>query len=527
MSDSEMTGAESLVRTLVAGGVDTCFANPGTSEMHFVSALDRVPEMRCVLCLFEGVATGAADGYARMTGRPAATLLHLGPGLANGLSNLHNAKRAKSPVVNVIGDHATHHRHLDAPLTSDIEGAARPFSDWVRTSPNADSVATDGAAAIAAARSLNGRVASLILPADTAWTPLTTARSAERPQGVAPVPATTPAAEVSAERIEAAVKILASGEPTVIFLTGEAVRDPLIDVAGRIAASTGADLMAPTQCPVISRGAGRPVVQRLPYPIAQAVEALSGYRNVLLLGAKAPVSFFAYPDWPGELVPPGVNVQKVCGPEDDGAATLIALADALDANGAEPARAAFDPPAPPTGEITPESLGPAIAAAIPENAIVIDESLTSGRTFMGPTATAHPHDWVLGTGGSIGYALPNAIGAAIACPARKVICLESDGSGMYMPQSLWTMAREKLPILVVIFANRKYQILRAEMSNVGAQIGPSAASLLDIDQPTIDWTGLARSLSVEAERVTDLAALNRALAHGVTHDAPYLVEVVL
>ncbi|MAM60219.1 MAG: acetolactate synthase large subunit [Maritimibacter sp.] len=522
-----MMGAESLVRTLVAGGVDTCFANPGTSEMHFVSALDRVPEMRCVLCLFEGVATGAADGYARMTGRPAATLLHLGPGLANGLSNLHNAKRAQSAVVNVIGDHATGHRQLDAPLTSDIEGAARPFSDWVRTSPNADAVATDGAAAIAAARSLNGRVASLILPADTAWTPLSPARSADTRDGVAPVPAITPPAKADPDRIAAAVEVLRRDEATVIFLTGEAVRDPLIDVAGRIAAATGADLMTPTQCPVISRGAGRPEVTRLPYPIAQAVEALSGYRNVLLLGAKAPVSFFAYPGRPGELVPPGVNVQKICGPEDDIADTLTALCNALGANEVEPARAPLDVPAQPSGEITPESLGPAIAAAIPDNAIVIDESLTSGRSFMGPTSTARPHDWVLGTGGSIGYALPNAIGAAIACPDRKVICLESDGSGMYMPQALWTMAREKLPILIVIFANRKYQILRAEMTNVGAQIGPSAASLLDIDQPTIDWTGLARSLSVEAEQVTDLDALNRALAHGVALDAPYLVEVVL
>ena len=164
-----MNGAESLVRTLVAGGVDVCFSNPGTSEMHFVAALDRVEGMRCVLGLFEGVVTGAADGYFRMKGTPASTLLHLGPGLANGLANLHNAKKANSGIVNIVGQHATHHIGYNAPLTSDIEGLARPMSAWVRTSPDAKSVSADGAAAIAAARSAPPQIATLILPADTAW----------------------------------------------------------------------------------------------------------------------------------------------------------------------------------------------------------------------------------------------------------------------------------------------------------------------------------------------------------------------
>src|SRR6202048_1989124 len=164
-----MNGAESLVRVLRGGGVNVCFANPGTSEMHFVAALDRVDGMRCVLGLFEGVVTGAADGYARMTENPAATLLHLGPGMANGLANIHNANKASTPMVNIVGDHATYHRRYDAPLTTDIETAARPFSRWVKTSPDARSVAADGAAAIAAARVPPGQIAILILPADTAW----------------------------------------------------------------------------------------------------------------------------------------------------------------------------------------------------------------------------------------------------------------------------------------------------------------------------------------------------------------------
>lgn len=524
---AETTGAESLVKTLVAGGVDVCFANPGTSEMHFVSALDRVPAMRCILALFEGVATGAADGYARMLGRPAATLLHLGPGLANGLSNLHNARRARSPIVNVIGEHATQHRKLDAPLTSDIEGAARPFSDWLRTSQSADSVAADGAAAIAASRACGGQVASLILPADTAWTPLSTQAMTRYPQGIAPMPADAALARPDAARIEAAADLLRAGGPVAIILSGAATREPAIHLAGRIAMVTGADLLAPTQCPVIARGAGRPVVQRIPYPVDQARAALAGYRSILLVGAAAPVSFFAYPGEPGELAPPTAQVLRVCAAEEDAAWTLEALCDRLCCAGVAPNVASFRAAEAPSGPITPEGIGQALAATIPENAIIIDESISTGRGFLAATCHAQPHDWILGTGGAIGFALPNAIGAAVACPDRKVICLESDGSAMYMPQSLWTMSRENLPILVLIFANRRYQILRGEMANVGAQIGPTAASLLDIDRPTINWAGLADSLSVASERVSSLDALVRAMGRGLSSRGPYLVEIVL
>src|SRR5271167_1334621 len=207
-----MNGAESLVRTLVGGGVNVCFANPGTSEMHFVAALDRVEGMRCVLGLFEGVVTGAADGYFRMKNTPASTLLHLGPGLANGLANLHNAKKANSGIVNIVGQHATYHIGFNAPLTSDIEGLARSMSAWVRTSPNAKSVAADGAAAIAAAKSAPPKIATLILPADTAW---------NEADGIAHVPAESQRAGYSPQAVDNAATVLHSGgTQNLLLITG-------------------------------------------------------------------------------------------------------------------------------------------------------------------------------------------------------------------------------------------------------------------------------------------------------------------
>jgi acetolactate synthase-1/2/3 large subunit len=517
-----MNGAESLIRTLVANGVDTCFANPGTSEMHFVAALDRVEGMRCVLGLFEGVVTGAADGYGRMSDRPAATLLHLGPGLANGLSNLHNAGRANSPAVNIVGDHATFHRRYDAPLTSDIEGAARAFSSWVRTSPNADCVASDGAAAIAAALAPPGAVATLILPANTAWDHVT-----EGNRSVASLPKVSPPEKPTDAAIDAAAEILRSGEPTALVLAGPATREHTLELAGKIAAATGAKLLAQTHSARISRGAGRVPVTRIPYPIKQAIELLKPFRNLILIGGKAPVGFFAYPDMPSELFAPGTRVHTLARIDQDVPFALAALVDAVGAEKTGPTVSRFDLPDRPTGAITPEKLGTLIAATLPENAIVIDESITTGRTFYAATETAHPHDWILPTGGAIGFAMPVAIGAAVACPDRKVVCLESDGSGMYMPQALWTQAREDLNVLTLVLANRKYQILRMEMANVGANIGPTASALLDIDRPTIDWVSLARSFGVEATRAETMDDLSQQIDSGMATDGPRLIEVVL
>ena len=514
-----MNGAESLVRTLVGGGVNVCFANPGTSEMHFVAALDRVDGMRCVLGLFEGVVTGAADGYYRMTDNPAATLLHLGPGLANGLANIHNANKAASGMVNIIGDHATYHRQYDAPLTSDIEGLARPSSHWVKTSPNAMGIAQDGAAAIAAARQPPGQIASLILPADTAW---------NDGSGPVAVPAPEKPGAPSREAVAEAAKALRSGEPCLILVTGRAVRADGLELAGKIAAKCGARIMAQGSNARTQRGRGRVSVERIPYVVDQALKVLAGLRHVILVGSKMPVAFFAYPDKPSLLSPPDAVGHVLACPDEDLIGALEALADEVGAR-STPAPVTNEPPPPPaTGAITPEALGASLAAMLPENAIVVDEAVTTGRGFFAPTGAAAPHDWLSNMGGSIGMGMPVATGAAVACPDRKVVCLEGDGSGMYTLQALWTQAREGLDVTTLLFSNRSYAILRGELANVGAgNPGRKALDMLDLGHPDLDWVGLARSMGVPGARVTTMEAFNDRFAEGIASPGPYLVEVVL
>ena len=514
-----MNGAESLVRTLVAGGVEVCFANPGTSEMHFVAALDRVDGMRCVLGLFEGVVTGAADGYARMTDKPAATLLHLGPGLANGLANLHNANKASTPIVNIVGDHATYHRRYDAPLTSDIESIARSACSWVRTSSEASAVASDGAAAIAAALAPPGKVTALILPANTAW---------DEACGVAPVPEVKRPAQVSKDAVANAVRVLRSGEPTLLLLGGRTLREPGLHLAGQIAAKTGAQLRAQTFNARVERGAGRVPVDRLPYPIDQALAALADVKHVILVGAKTPVAFFAYPNKPSLLTPEKCQIHVLALPEEDGAHSLEWLVDEVGARSERVQLAAFAPPSPGSGAITPAALGASIGALLPEQAIVIDESITTGRGFVPPTRSSRPHDWLHNTGGSIGIAMPLATGAAVACPERKVITLEADGCGMYTLQALWTQAREGLDVTTVIFANHSYACLRHELANVGAKnAGLRARDMLDLDRPNLDWVALARGMGVSAVRVETMEDFNDRFSASVIESGPHLIEVTL
>ena len=514
-----MKGAESLVRTLIGGGVDVCFSNPGTSEMHFVAALDRVDGMRCVLGLFEGVVTGAADGYGRMADKPAATLLHLGPGLGNGLANLHNASRASTPIVNIVGDHATCHRQHDAPLTSDIEGTARPFSHWVKTSPDAKSIARDGAAAIVAARTPPGQIATLILPADTAW---------NEADGVAPVPAAPSRAHVSREAMANAVAVLRSGETTVLLLSGVALREHGLAQAGRIAAATGARLLCQTSNARIQRGAGRVFIDRVPYPVDQALAVLKDARHIILVGSKAPVAFFAYPNKPSVLTPEGCAIHMLATQAEDGTHALEWLTDELGATGRAAPTEALKRPDLPTGAITRDALAAAIGALLPDNAVVVDKSITSGRNLFPYTRGSAPHDWLQNMGGSIGIGLPMATGAAVACPTRKVICLESDGSGMYTLQALWTQAREGLDITTVLFSNRAYGILKDELANVGAQNpGPKALDMIDIGRPDLNWVGLAQSMGVEASRATTIDEFIAQFRVGIRSSGPYLVEVVL
>ena len=514
-----MNGAESLVRTLVASGVDLCFTNPGTSEMHFVAALDKVDGMRCVLGLFEGVVTGAADGYYRLSARPAATLLHLGPGLGNGLANLHNAKKAHSGIVNIVGEHASYHIKHDAPLTADIEGVARPMSDWVKTSISSQAVAADGALAVEAARTAPGRIATLILPADTAW-------SEASGQAVARPPAARATAPGEVVR-DAARALRKPG--AALLLGGIGVHRKALEWAGRIAAATGCKLLGEYNSPRVERGAGRVMVQRVPYVVDQAVALLKEFRHIVLAGAKPPVSFFAYPGKPSVLAPAECEFTPLAAVQDDVTGALEALAAELDAVGHAPAHVApHNPPPLPGGQTTLEGIAGVLGALLPEGAIVVDESVSSGRGFARLTAHAAPHDWLSSMGGSIGYAMPVAVGAAIAQPRRKVVVLEGDGSGMYTLQALWTMAREGLDVTVIVFANHSYNILRGEFANVGAGApGQRATDMLTLDRPDLDWLSLAKGHGVEAGGAKDLDQLAAQVRRGLACQGPYLIELAL
>ncbi len=514
-----MNGAESLVRTLVGGGVNVCFTNPGTSEMHFVAALDKVEGMRCVLALFEGVVTGAADGYWRMRESPAATLLHLGPGLGNGLANLHNAKKANSGIVNIVGEHASYHIKYDAPLTADIEGIARPVSHWVKTSAEAKMVAADGAEAIAVASTPPGRIATLILPGDTAW---------NEASGPAQVPLIPKRPKVADETVRQAAQALAQGPGTMLLLAGEGVRERGLALAGAIAQKTGARLLGQGSNARVHRGAGRVPVNRLPYPVPQAVQVLKDVQRLILIGAKAPVGFFGYPDQPSVLTPEGCAISTLTTPEEDAIDALERLADAVGAALKDaPLQQPFKPDMP-SGALDPEKIGAILGNLIPEQAIVVDESVTTGRGFYPLTAGAPPHDWLQNMGGSIGYGMPVAVGAAVACPDRKVLALIGDGSGMYTVQALWTMAREGLDVTAVIWANRTYQILKGEFNNVGAgKPGQKANDMLEIGRPDLDWVALATGMGVPASRAANCESLTRQLERGMAEAGPHLIEVVL
>lgn len=513
-----MNGAESLVHTLLVSGVDTCFSNPGTSEMHFVAALDHIPGMRSVLTLQEGVATGAADGYYRMAGKTACTLLHLGPGLANGLSNLHNAKKAGSGVLNIIGEHAESHIALDAPLTSDIQGIARPVSHWVHTSKDAASLGHDAAQAVQAANTAPGQVAALILPSDTAWT--------EGGVVADPLPA-TPRPDFDRDQLEAAIAAL-SGPDSLLLLGGAALTEANLDLAGRISAATGCALLSEWANARMDRGAGRVSVARVPYPIDIALKVLAPYKRIVLVGARAPIGFFAYPGKPAILTAEGAQIITLADTGADLAAALTALCDGAGAAETAPAHVAqAHMPDRPNGPLDPDNIALILGRAIPQDAVIVDESVTTGRGFFKATQGAPRHVWLNNCGGSIGYGLPVAIGAAIAAPDRKIMALTGDGSAMYTLQALWTMARENLDITVVIFANRSYRILRGELTNVGVgNPGPRAIDMLSLDRPNLDWVQMSRGMGVEAEAVTDCAGLEAALEAGLASSGPYLIEAI-
>jgi acetolactate synthase I/II/III large subunit len=515
-----MNGAESLIRTAVAAGVSVCFANPGTTEMPLVAALDASEGMRAVLGLFEGVCTGAADGYARMAERPALTLLHLGPGFANGIANLHNARRARSPIVNVIGDHATWHAHADAPLASDILSLAAPVSGWIRAVRSARTVADATAAAIAAAGRAPGQIATLIVPSDCQWE---TADGATAP---VVAPASPPA--VADAAIEAAADALKEGARAALLLGAVALRERGIRAAARIAAKSGCRLISETFPARIERGAGYPALERLPYFPEQALEMLSGIETLVLAGAKSPVAFFGYPNMPSSLVPEKVKVVTLAQPTEDAAGALEALAEGIGAPRAATSPGTVKRPDRPTGKLNSASAGAALAATMPEHAIVMDEAATTGLPFFMASAAAPPHTYLALTGGAIGQGLPCATGAAVACPERRVIAFQADGSAMYTVQALWTQARENLNVTTLLCNNRSYRILQVELARAGVtEPGRKARSLTELSNPDIDWAELARSMGVPAVRVDSADKLTIELTRAFATPGPNFIELML
>ncbi len=515
-----MNGAESLILTALNCGVEVCFANPGTTEMPLVAALDGAEGMRAVLGLFEGVVTGAADGYARMAGRPAMTLTHLGPGFANGIANLHNARRARSPIVNVIGDHATWHLGADAPLTSDIESLARPVSGWVRKSSGAASVAADMAEAVAAAIRPPGRSATIIVPSDCQWS--------EASGPARPHPATiAPAAPDDAVRA-AAEMLKSDGAGTVLFMGGRALRESGLRAAARIAAASGCRLMCETFPARIERGGAMPPVEKLPYFPELALEALSKSKGVILAGALEPVAFFGYPNMPSKLIPQGRAVTTLATPEQDSALALESLADHVGAPKTAPARAANGRPARPSGALNAASIGEAIAALMPERAIVMDEAATTGMPFFAASMSAPAHSYMALTGGAIGQGLPCATGAAVACPDRRVIAFQADGSGMYTVQALWTQAREALNVTTLLCNNRRYRILQVELARAGVtEPGPKARSLTSLGSPDLDWVAIAKGMGVPGVRVETADALVREFERALKEPGPNFIEMII
>lgn len=519
------------MRALSDARVEMCFANPGTSEMHLVAALDAAPGIRPVLTLHEGVASGAADGWGRVTGRPASTLLHLGPGLANALSNLHNARRAATPLVNLVGDHASYHLANDPPLASDISALAGVVSSWVGTVPDAASMTRGAMEAVRGAMGPPGAISTLVIPADAAWGEVDGAEGAQTLSegGGRTVAAGNGAAvwrgtPVAPRVVEGVAAALASGEPAMILIGGRAMHEGTVEHASRIAAATGARLCCTPFTARSHRGAGSVALERLPYFPEMVLQTLAGVRHLILVDATAPVAFFAYPGLPGALVPEGCAVHVLAGGSDDVTGALAALEEATDAGKWEPVRAARAIPPVASGALTAAALAQTVAAVLPEGAIVCDEAITNRFTCMAATAGALPHDWFCLTGGSLGDGMPMALGAALAAPGRRVVNLQADGSAMYTPQALWSFAREGVDVTTVILANRRYRILDVELHRLQLTDAERGRSLTDLSRPLLDFVQLAGATGVPATRVTTAEGLGEALRDSFATPGPRLIE---
>jgi acetolactate synthase-1/2/3 large subunit len=502
-----MNGAEKLLETLVASGVEVCFANPGTSEMQLVSAIGNKEEMRAVLCLFEGVVSGAADGYARMSDKPAVTLLHVGSGFSNSMANLHNAKRAHSPVVNIVGDHATYHLKYDAPLTSDVPGHAGICSEWVKVSVSADDLADAGAEAVEAALKGAGKIASLVAPANHAWEKTT------EPVKTASIPAPESASGKTVARVAEA---LTNGRRSALLLAGKALRAEGLAVAGRIAKAIGARVLGETFAARMQRGAGRHPVERLQYFSEHVTEQLAGLEQIVLVGAQAPVSFFAYPGKEGWLVPDGCEVIEFATADHDLLSSLQSLAGcARNAASGRPADARGDRPQPHHADAGKR------------------HRLRRGRDLW----TGHFSGHRKRTAARLADAdrrrhrpgpAPESRSLHLACPDRKVIALQADGSAMYTVQALWSMARENTDVTVVIMNNRSYAILNIELARVGAaQPTPKTLSMLDLSRPDIDWVEISQGMGVPATRATTAEEFHQQFEQAMSSHGPRLIEAMV
>jgi acetolactate synthase I/II/III large subunit len=516
-----MNGADSVVQTLVNAGIEICFANPGTSEIHLVASLDEQKGLRPILCLHEGVATGAADGYGRMTDKPAATLLHLGPGLANGLANLHNARRARTPIVNLVGGHATFHdRYAESPLASDIEGFARPVSAWVHRTANSMTAAADAARAVEAALRPPGQITTLIIPADSAW------EEAGDPAPPLPRP---PIAQVGRAAINRVASALKRAGKSAILMRGAALKERGLKAAGRIAGKTGARIFYDTIVPRIQRGAGRVKAERVPYFSEAAVKTFHDTDLLILVGANPPVSLFGSPENASWSLPENCAILYLAHAHEDGVAALEEVAEAIGAPTEPEGVAELDLPSP-SGDanLNAGTVAQVVAYHLPENAIIVDETVSAGHELHPATTTARPHDHLTVCGGSIGWALSAAVGAAVACPERKTICLHGDGGAAMGLQALWTQARENLAVTTVIYANRSYAVLNMEMTRAGFHnLGPLAQSLFDLDRPSLDWVRLSEAMGVEASRAETVSAFSHQFASALRSTGPRLIEAVI
>ena len=515
-----MNGAESLIRSLVNAGVTTCFANPGTSEMHLVQAMDAVPEMRGVLCLFEGVCTGAADGYARIAGKPAVTVLHLGPGLGNGIANLHNARRAATPIINLVGNHATYHVPHDAPLTSDIETLAKNVSTWIKSDSTAGSLAADGMMALAKTQSpshgSDGATATLIIPAEACWGQALDIATVVQPE---------PPSVVEAKRIQSVAKAL--GPASMLLLDKGALTPESRMLAAQVAHKIGCRISMSTFPARVDSGPGHPVVERLPYFPEDVLRAMDGVEHLVLVGAEQPVSFFAYPNQDSVLVPENCTVDRLVSAHENVSQALKDLCDAVDATSTQPMTYIKESLPVLQGKLSVRAVANVVAQHMPENSILCGDS-GGGAAVLGPAQVSKAHTWLNLTGGSIGQGGPAAVGAAIAAPDRQVFALLGDGASMYTNQALWTQAREGLNVITVIFNNQIYGILETEYLRLGVnEVGEHAAQLFNLASPAIDFVKLAESMGVPGSRADTVETFEAALLAALERGGPSLIEAMV